>query len=488
MVTRHHPGPELPSPEREFRGVWVATIDNIDWPSEPGLPPWTQRNQALAILDRCRDLRLNAVVLQVRPQCDALYPSALEPWSYYLTGRQGRPPSPPYDPLAFWIENAHARGLELHAWFNPYRASHPEHRGGFSPDSIVRRRPDLALELGSEGYVWLDPGHPDTRAHTLAVIMDVVTRYDVDGVHLDDYFYPFAEYNDGRDFPDQVTWGRYKSSDGRLSRPDWRRRNVSEFVRQLYDRIDDQHPRVRLGISPFGIWRPGHPRGIETDFDQYDMIYADARQWLQEGWIDYFTPQLYWPIGQVGQSFPMLLAWWTRQNRHGRHLWPGIYTSRVRDDGWSAREVADQIMVARAMVPAGPGAIHFSMRALKEAHSGADGADLGETLSSGPYRRRALSPPFSWIDSQPPDAPVLEIHADGEGPRVSWKPTGTEAAFLYVVYVQRGGTWEYDIVPATQRSRGIREGAGSGAIERVAISAVDRYGNEGPATFATVGL
>jgi len=488
VVTRRHPGPELPRPQREFRGAWVATIDNIDWPSEPGLPAQEQRAQALAILDRCRDLRLNAVVLQVRPQCDALYPSALEPWSYYLTGRQGQPPFPPYDPLEFWIENAHARGLELHAWFNPYRASHPKHRGGFSPDSMVRRRPDLALELGGEGYFWLDPGHPDTRAHSLAVIMDVVARYDVDGVHLDDYFYPDPVYNDGRDFPDHVTWKRYRSSGGRLSRPDWRRRHVSEFVRELYGRIEEQCPRVKLGISPFGIWRPGHPQGIEAGFDQYDMIYADARLWLREGWVDYFTPQLYWPIGQVEQSFPMLLAWWTRQNVQRRHLWPGIYTWRVQDDGWSAREVADQIMIARAMVPAGPGALHFSMRALMEARSGADGIDLGEALSAGPYRRRALVPSFPWIDSQPPDAPALQVHPHEGGAMISWNPTGEETAFLYVVYAERGGAWECDIVPATQLTYFIEDNEGAEATERMAVSAVDRYGNEGTATVAATGF
>lgn len=498
LLTRRPPTPELPEPDREFRGVWVATVDNIDWPSRPGLTPAAQRVEALAILDRCRDLNLNAVVLQVRPHCDALYPSELEPWSYYLTGRQGRAPDPLYDPLQFWIDESHARGLELHAWFNPYRANHPKHQGPLAPESMVRRRPDLVVKLGDEGYYWLDPGHPDTRAHTLEVIADVVRRYDVDGVHLDDYFYPYPSYNDGEDFPDEPTWQAYRNGGGRLSRGAWRRRNVDLFVEELYRQVKKEKRHVKVGISPFGIWRPGHPASIQTGFNQHDMIFADARRWLREGWVDYYTPQLYWPIAQVPQSFPVLLAWWAEQNPEGRHLWPGLFTSRVREGGWSAREVANQIMVTRALSPSGPGNVHFSMRSLLEDRRGPDSTSLGEELLSGPYRRRALPPPFPWLDKRAPAAPEATVHLIGDEVVVSWKPADEDRPFRYVVYWEQARVWNWDVLPAAQQSYRVgrppaakaddvsandasADGGSPDPVTRVAIAGVDRSGNVGPA-------
>ena len=202
-----------PPVRREFRGVWVATVSNIDWPSAPGLEPEQQRQEALAILDRAAELNMNAVILQVRPQCDALYRSSLEPWSYFLTGEQGTPPKPLYDPLTFWVEQAHARGMQLHAWFNPYRVAHPSMKGEFSANSVVKKKPGLVREL-DQGYFWLDPSEPGTQEHSLAVIMDVVKRYDIDGVHMDDYFYPYPSYLGGREFPDEGQWELYRSGGG----------------------------------------------------------------------------------------------------------------------------------------------------------------------------------------------------------------------------------------------------------------------------------
>ncbi|MFH1566922.1 MAG: family 10 glycosylhydrolase [Gemmatimonadota bacterium] len=496
LLTHQPPASPLPAPEREFRGVWVATVDNIDWPSKPGLPAEQQQAEARAILDRCVQLRLNAVVLQVRPQCDALYASDLEPWSAYLTGRQGQPPRPLYDPLRFWVEEAHARGLELHAWFNPYRANHPRHVGELAPESMVRRRPDLALKLGDEGYYWLDPGHPDTRAHTLRVILDVVRRYDVDGVHLDDYFYPYPSYNKGQDFPDSATWQAYLDRGGKLSRQDWRRRNVDLFVEELYRQVKQSKRWVKVGISPFGIWRPNSPPSIETSFDQYDMIFADARLWLERGWLDYCAPQLYWPVAQVPQSYPVLLAWWTRHNLQGRHLWPGLYTSRVGPEGWPAREIANQVMVERALVPGAPGHIHFSARALLDDRSGSDGAALAPVLEQGPYRRRALVPASPWLDHTPPPAPVAAAHARTGEVTVSWKPADGEGPAAYLVYSERGGSWQYEVVPGGQRTWRLPVGTAPGAatppaatdrVTRVAVAAVDRGGNVGPAALLEVG-
>ena len=337
----------VPRAEREFRGVWVATVDNIDWPSRPGLPADSQRVEAVALLDRSVELGLNAVVLQVRPQADALYASDLEPWSYYLTGQQGQPPVPFYDPLQFWVEQAHARGLELHAWFNPYRANHPKHAGPLHETSVARAQPEWILTLGDSGFLWMDPGYDGVRELTLSVILDVVDRYDIDGVHMDDYFYPYPSYNGGQDFPDDETWNAYRAGGGSLSRADWRRANVDRFVEELHARLRQRTRPVKLGISPFGIWRPGHPASIEAGLDQHEMLYADARRWLHEGWVDYYTPQLYWPISQVAQSFPVLLGWWARNNPHDRHLYAVLGRELARLVEGRLNEDVRQALLAR---------------------------------------------------------------------------------------------------------------------------------------------
>lgn len=361
---------EVPPPPREFRGAWIATVANIDWPSRPGLTAEQQKQELLALLDRAAELRLNAVIFQVRPMADALYESALEPWSEFLTGRMGQ--SPGYDPLAFAITAAHARGLELHAWFNPYRARHPSSRSPISDKHLIRRHPEWVKTYGT--HQWMNPTHPDVAAHTLAVIRDVVRRYDIDGVHIDDYFYPYRERGpDGQLllFPDEDTWQKYRQEGGTLGRDDWRRAAINAFVRDLYREVKALKPWVKVGISPFGIWRPNHPPGI-TGLDAFAELYADARLWFQEGWCDYLAPQLYWPIAQPRQSFPKLLAWWAEQNTQRRHLWPGLYTSRVRErsgesgpKGWPAQEIAEQIALVRQQRGAS-GAIHFSIKALRD--------------------------------------------------------------------------------------------------------------------------
>ena len=231
---------------REFRAAWVATVANIDWPSKPGLNAAEQQAEALALLDSAVLLNLNAIVLQVRPQCDALYESNLEPWSYFLTGEPGKAPEPYYDPLSFWVKEAHARGLELHAWFNPYRAHHPA--GEQNAASITQTDPDMVREI-DKGYYWLDPALTTTQDHSYHVVMDVVKRYDIDGVHFDDYFYPYSDI----EFPDLELWESYIQSGGTLSRNDWRREQVNQFIQRVYAGIKDVKPWVKFGISPFGI-------------------------------------------------------------------------------------------------------------------------------------------------------------------------------------------------------------------------------------------
>jgi len=482
-----------PVPEREFRAVWVATVANIDWPSAPGLSPDEQKNEAIAILDRAKALNLNAIILQVRPQCDAFYASDIEPWSYFLTGEQGRAPDPWYDPLAFWIEEAHNRGIELHAWFNPYRAHHPN-SGDVTGTSVVRTHPGIVRELKG-GYWWLDPSKKETQDYTLGVIMDVVRRYDIDGVHLDDYFYPYPSYNDNEDFPDDDTWNAYRNGGGHLSRGDWRRDSVNTFIRRLYRAIKSEKRYVIFGISPFGIWRPNNPSSI-IGFDQYGVLYADAKLWLNRGWVDYFTPQLYWPIGRIPQSYPVLLGWWVRENTRDRNLWPGLYTSRITDER-GADENVGQILVTRGFLPERPGNVHFSMKALLDNRGG-----IADSLVAGPYRTQALVPLSPWLDDKAPAAPIIDASVEGENLVISWKP-GKEDVFRWIVYIEQGGVWRYVILNRQDRNYTVclsgssSDGseipasgaapANTGPVTRVAVSAIDRMGNESTKTLVRIG-
>jgi uncharacterized lipoprotein YddW (UPF0748 family) len=389
---------------REFRGVWVASVSNIDWPSKKGLSTKEQQAELIAIFDKCVELKMNAVILQVRPMCDALYVSKLEPWSEFLTGKLGQAPEPYYDPLHFAVREAHLRGLELHGWFNPYRAKHPSSTSPIPEDHMIRRRPDLAKSYGK--HHWLNPTHADVQKHSLDVILDVVRRYDIDGVHYDDYFYPYKEKDDKSKlipFPDDDTWDAYQKSGGKLARDDWRRDAVNRFVRDLHREVKALKPWVKVGISPFGIWRPGYPPGI-AGLDQYAELYADAKLWLNEGWCDYFTPQLYWPIAQEKQSYPKLLAWWAGENKKGRQLWPGNYTSRVtgKDKGWPTSEIVEQINVTHKQKGAS-GNVHFSMKPILQNTGG-----IADALRKA-YAAPALIPAIPWKDSTPPAPPRLTM-------------------------------------------------------------------------------
>ena len=364
----------------EFRGAWVATVFNLDWPSKPGLPAAEQQAQLRAILDRAAQLKLNAIILQIRPASDAIYASQREPWSAFLTGRQGG--SPGYDPLAFAISEAHARRIELHAWFNPFRAA-TSLKGPFSPNHVTQTHPEWVRRYG--GQLWLDPGEPKARQYILDVILDVVKRYDIDGVHIDDYFYPYPK--GGVDFPDGATW-QSSGAQTMQSRADWRRENINSFVADLYHQVKAEKPGVRVGISPFGIWRPHVPETVEAQLDAFSQLFADSRLWLQKGWCDYLAPQLYWPCAPAKQSFPVLLEWWRSQSRAGRPVWPGIATERI-GARLPAKEIADQIAITRSGVPAGaaPGHIHWSMAALMR-----DQGAVDEVLSQGVYSERAETP------------------------------------------------------------------------------------------------
>lgn len=399
----------VPTPKlmtQEFRGVWVATVDNIDWPSTRTLTTEKQQQELLAIFDTCKAMHLNAVILQVRPSADALYNSKLEPWSAYLTNEQGKAPNPAWDPLEFAVKQAHQRGLELHCWFNPYRATHPVQKSPNAKTHISNQHPEVVKKYGT--YEWMDPGEPFVQQRSIDVMLDVVKRYDVDGVHIDDYFYPYP-VNDANktkiDFPDEKSFAKYVAAGGKLKKPDWRRKNVDDFIERLYKGIKKVRRSVKFGISPFGVYRPGIPEGIRSGVDQYDELYADARKWLVEGWCDYFTPQLYWPIKQTPQSYPVLYDWWRSQNPKNRYIWPGNFTGRTdpSEGNWKPQEVIDQIGITRKPGP-GTGNVHFSMKAFMRNSNG-----IKSALVSGVYANESIVPPSPWLGEEKPKAPDVKI-------------------------------------------------------------------------------
>jgi uncharacterized lipoprotein YddW (UPF0748 family) len=476
-----------PTSPREVRGAWVATVANIDWPSRPGLPAAQQRAEALALLDRAQALNLNLLVLQVRPAGDAIYPSALEPWTEFLSGEQGHPPWSPgetaWDPLAFWLEQAHARAIELHVWFNPYRARHSAAKSPPVAPHVAVRQPALVRRYGEQ--LWMDPGEPAAAEHTLAVVTDVLRRYAVDGVHIDDYFYPYPVLaNPGAGpgspelpFPDDAPWARHQATGATLARDDWRRANVDALVRQMHATVQRTRPGTRFGISPFGIGRPDRRPAGNTGFSQYDTLFADVERWIAEGWLDYLVPQLYWPIDRVGQQFPVLLAHWQRELQQlspapQRHLWPGLFASQVRrraEDApgpraWPAAELLAQVQLMREQGTAGH--VHFSMVALLQDRDG-----LATALQRGPYAEPALVPATPWLDDRLPAAPTL--HPAGTALRIEPGPGDVPVA-RWALWRRVGGRWRFDVLPGAARSL-VLDGA-----DRVALAAVGRTGVEGP--------
>jgi uncharacterized lipoprotein YddW (UPF0748 family) len=437
-----------PQITREFRAAWVAAVYNIDWPSSSGLSATAQKAEARAILDKLASLKMNAVILQVRPHADALYQSSLEPWSPWLTGTMGK--SPGYDPLAYWIEQGHARGIEIHAWFNPFRAlANTSH--SCSKSHVSKTRPDLIKRYGT--MLWCDPSQQDTRSQALAAILDVVRRYDIDGVHLDDYFYPYP--SGGLKFPDGKS-------------PAERRAVVDSFVSKLYSSVKKQKPWVRVGISPFGIWRPGIPSGIEANVDSYEDLAGDSRKWLKNGWVDYLAPQLYWRISPPKQSFPALLEWWRAQG--SRPVWPGIATTRIQsseDPGRPASEIINQIGLSRKIGSNWVGHIHWSAKGLMKNQGGIS------TALASVYTQAVAVPPMPWISKAVPAQPQVGASVAGSKTRIRWNPP--KGSSKVAVQARYGTTWRtVAIVPASAGSLSIRK------ADSIAISTLDRYGNSSP--------
>lgn len=295
-----------PHKGRELRGMWLATVVNRDWPSKPGLTARAQRAELLAFLDSAVNRRLNAVVFQVRPTADALWPSPHEPWTEYLTGVQGKDPG--WDPLGTAVKEAHKRGLELHAWFNPFRIANHTDPARLVATHPARVHPDWVVPYG--GKLYYNPGLPEVRRFVQDAMLDAVRRYAVDAVHWDDYFYPYPVA--GQVFDDDDAFARYGK--GFPDRASWRRDNIDKLVREMSARVKKARPGTQFGVSPFAVWRniATDPTGSDTraGVQTYDDLYADTRGWVKKGWLDYIVPQVYWNIGFAAADYAKLVPWW----------------------------------------------------------------------------------------------------------------------------------------------------------------------------------
>jgi uncharacterized lipoprotein YddW (UPF0748 family) len=466
------------SPKREFRAAWIATVSNIDWPSKPGLTSIQQQKEYTDRLNQLEKLGCNAVIVQVRPASDALYKSSLEPWSRFLTGRQGQPPFPLYDPLEFMVEEAHKRNMEFHAWFNPFRALTDSKKNPNPADHYTKKHPQWLVHHGGKGY--LNPGLPEAREYVINVIMDVVKRYNIDGVHIDDYFYPYTI--PGVEFNDAAAFQKYKQHF--TNRGDWRRNNVNLFVSTLSSNIREEKPYVKFGISPFGVWRNASqdPKGSATRAGQtcYDDLCSDILLWMQKGWIDYCAPQLYWERRHKAAPFEVLLPWW-EENSFGRHIYYGLGVYRMvgaTKAPWnSTRELTGQVDDIRGTA-ATPGFIYYSSSSFDKIY-----LPITDSLSrqNASY---AFPPLMKWKGSKAPPAPTLKAIPSSEGTLLKWSgnnPSGGIIRFAVYRFVN-GEKHDLDkpekIIILTQDAQFLDKDANKYKDCSYVVTALDRLWNE----------
>ncbi|MGE0493395.1 MAG: glycoside hydrolase family 10 protein [Vulcanimicrobiota bacterium] len=440
---------------RELRGAWVATVWNINFPGHAGSGAAAQKRELVAMLDRLKDSGFNSIFFQVRPEGDALYRSDLEPWSSSLTGVQGMDPG--YDPLAFLVEEAHQRNLEVHAWLNPYRAQ-----------AAARRQvsPHLAVDHPEhvhryDSYKWMDPGAEVVKQRLVDVCKDLAGRYNIDGIHFDDYFYP---YPTNVDFPDSRTWNEYRRGGGTLSRADWRRQNVNEAIQRVNQAVTEVNPNVRFGISPFGLPAPDRPEGIRG-FDQYEKLYADTQHWMDEGWVDYLAPQLYWPTTQTAQAYEPLVNWWADHTSGGRYIFAGNNLSALGSGRrWTPDEFRQQVALSRAKHEAGcQGNIWYNIAPLMENRQG-----IADTFRNELYAEPALTPVMAKARAQTMAHPEV---SQSQG-KIELRNRDQQALRAWTVYRQDGDGWKLDRIEPGENSS-LELGPG-----RWAIAAASRQGVE----------
>jgi uncharacterized lipoprotein YddW (UPF0748 family) len=414
-------------PKRQLRGVWLATVSNINWPSRPGLPAQQQKAELTGLFDQAKRMGMNAVFVQVRPTTDAFYPTPYAPWSEYLTGAQGT--SPGYDPLAFMVDQAHARNLELHAWFNPYRVSLQPDLAKLAPSNPARVHPHWVRSYG--GQLWFDPGIPALRRFLENSILDAVRRYDIDGVHVDDYFYPYPVA--GQTFDDAATYQRYGGRFATIA--DWRRDNVNLLVSELDRRIHATKPWVKFGISPFGVWRneATDPSGSDTQagVQDFDDLYADTRTWIRHGWIDYIAPQVYWNIGFPPAAYDTLVHWWAREvagSRVALYIGQAAYKIGHNNPAWNNPDEMPHHLALNAGYPAVEGDIYFHVGSLI-----ANPLGFRDRLIDDLYRHPALVPVMPSLGGRAPRRPEHgQARRTATGVLLTWAET--PRATYYAVY------------------------------------------------------
>jgi uncharacterized lipoprotein YddW (UPF0748 family) len=421
------------APKREFRAAWITTVSNLDWPLNKNQTTEAQKQQLIDILDSHKAAGLNAVFLQIRTNSDAFYPTDLAPWADWLTGLQGRAPTPYYDPLAFAVAEAHKRGLEFHAWFNPYRAVNNVTTAILSDNHVSKKHPEWLLAFGNARL--LDPAIPDVRSHVTQVVMDVVRRYDIDGVHFDDFFYPYP--STGLSYSDDSTFTIHNR--GFSDRGNWRRDNVDLLINMVSDSIKSVKPYVKFGISPFGIWQnksTTQPLGSDTKgLESYSAIYCDSKKWVQQGWVDYVAPQIYWYMGFVIADYNILLPWWI-QNAPNRHIYVGQGAYRIgADANWNAGEMPRQLKLNRQNPNSIQGSIFFRTGNLIQNVLG-----IRDSLMQNFYRKPALLPTMSWKPRTVLSTPTnVNVTQNTEGVRLTWTRPNTGTAELskirgYAIY------------------------------------------------------
>lgn len=474
-------------PKVEFRGVWIATVDNIDWPSRGNYNPDNQKAEFIRLLDMHQRNGMNAIIMQIRPAADAFYPSPYEPWSEWLTGKQGLAPSPFYDPLKFMIEETHKRGMEFHAWCNPYRAEFSIGKSSIASNHITRVHPEWFLPYGTVRL--FDPGNKEAQQYVVQVIRDIVKRYDIDAIHFDDYFYPYRIA--GKEFPDTASFRKYGTG---MNKEDWRRSNTDSIIVALSKAIKEEKKYCRFGISPFGVWRNASqdPDGSNSKAGQtnYDDLYADIVLWLKQGWIDYVAPQLYWEFEHAHAPFGPLLNWWSKHT-YGKQCYIGLGIFRAGSNAsWKNKNQLPRMIQEMRNMPNIDGAIYFSSKSFDRNPNG-----WNDSLRFNYYKYPALIPPMSWIDSSVLERPVLSVTstsgaAYGTTLNIQNKETSKKIKAFVIYGFDMKDTVMNDsnpknivkIIPAVRDSMQYIIPEAADKMKRFAISCVDYENNESDLT------
>lgn len=426
-VSRQMTAPISENPKREFRGAWIQTAFQGEYKE---MTPAEMKRSFVRKLDFLSSCGINAIIFQVRPEADAFYRSDIEPWSRFFTGEQGLAPAGNFDPMAFLIEECHKRNMEFHAWLNPYRASTAGNTR-FADSHIYHRRPDLFVTYNKQ--ILFDPGIPDNRQFICRVVRDIVSRYDVDAIHMDDYFYPYPAA--GESFPDEMSFQKYGNPKGYTvaQKADWRRENVNLLIRELKRTILLTKPWVRFGISPFGIYRnqkstPDGSGSKTNGLQNYDDLYADILRWVKEGWIDYNMPQIYWEIGHTAADYTTLIQWWNR-HAYGGHLYIGQDVARTMKAG----QLTEKMRLERSL-PNVKGNCFWPANELLWNNGG-----VADSLKSQYHRSPALIPAYTHLhDRSPKEVKKLKAEWTEQGYLLHWEAeqsaTNPELATYFVIY------------------------------------------------------